>query len=204
MEYKAQRYGRMLVIVDRWFPSSATYFGVWAPAGRPAPGHPSRPGPQRGHEHRCGWPSRSRAPPAMPVEPMSNGTRPPSATGNEAGNPREEWTALPTGREEAKFPTRRWPRRAAVAEVAARAEPLGRAKGQTHRRHGHTHNGASMPRRAAACRPSTGKARAESRILTRLRSWEPWNGAAVTDRSTIREPNSPPPPTPAEGSARTP
>ena len=61
LEYKCQRYGRELVVIDRWYPSLEDLLGVRAPARRaelvhedldvPVLPRPARPGHQRGQEH---------------------------------------------------------------------------------------------------------------------------------------------------------
>ena len=37
--YKCERYGRRLVVIDRWYPSSQDLLGVRAPARGPEPVH---------------------------------------------------------------------------------------------------------------------------------------------------------------------
>ena len=69
LAYKCQRYGRRLVVIDRWYPSSKACSAMRAPAGgaepvRPALDmsclrRPARPGRQRRHEHPCGRSCRS-------------------------------------------------------------------------------------------------------------------------------------------------
>ncbi len=64
LEYKCQRYGRKLVVIDRWYPSRQDVLGVRAPARGAEPGHPAldvpvlrrpaRPGHQRREEHPGG------------------------------------------------------------------------------------------------------------------------------------------------------
>ena len=74
IEYKADRYGRHVITVDRWCPSSEDLLRVRAPPRRAVPfdkaldvpvlRHPARPGHQRREEHpcrrSCGSPERSR------------------------------------------------------------------------------------------------------------------------------------------------
>ena len=112
---KCERYGRRLVVIDRWYPQLEDLLGVRVPAGgaepvRPALDvlvlrRPARPGPQRRDEHPCGRSCRSPGLPGRCLRSWRKTFRVlPGALSGETGTPaREGRNPRPSGRGVVKF-----------------------------------------------------------------------------------------------------
>ena len=110
LAYKCERYGRELVVIDRWYASSKTCSACGHLLAEltlfcealdvPVLPRPARPGRQRGQEHSCGRSCRSPGFPGRCLRRRRQTYRvPPDAVAGEPGTPaREGRNPRPSGR----------------------------------------------------------------------------------------------------------